>query len=234
MDLRLAQRTSETIMLTWLPVTLSQDGYSNGYKVCGYKVYVNGIYCTETTSACVDSASITMERLNSFGRRHDFSRMRFVVRTLSVLGESVDSNAVDIESDKSGATITGVGFRSEKDGSIPFHDAKQTVVVGNFASNCSEPRLNSHSELSENGVDPNPSYEEAIQSERCSNTVTDKGQESKDVISETTSLHSEHDRESAGTEETELDSEGKMKTVNWLNTKMRPKTSRLIPKFQRR
>ena len=100
-DLRLAQRTSDKIILTWLPVTLSQDGYSNGYKVSGYKVYVNDIFCLEIASACVDNAEISMERLRNLGRRHDFSRMRFVVRTLSVLGESVNSNVVDVGWDES-------------------------------------------------------------------------------------------------------------------------------------
>ncbi|XP_028400821.1 peripheral-type benzodiazepine receptor-associated protein 1-like [Dendronephthya gigantea] len=95
-DLRLSQRTSENVVLTWLPVTLSLDGYSNGYKVSGYKIYVNDIYCTEVVSACVDSITIPVEKLRNLGKRHDFSRMRFVVRTLSVLGESLDSNAVEI------------------------------------------------------------------------------------------------------------------------------------------
>lgn len=105
-NLRLEQQTLEKIILTWLPVTITPAGYSNGFKVSGYKVYVNGIYCTETDSSSVDSVSIPTERLCNLGKRHDFTRMRFVVRTLSVLGESADSNVVEIPSGETSYTNT--------------------------------------------------------------------------------------------------------------------------------
>lgn len=117
MNLRLERQTAEEIILTWLPVTISQSGYSNGFKVSGYKVYVNGIYCMETDSAAVDNVSITNERLRNLGKRHDLTRMQFVVRTLSVLGESADSNVVEVLSaETSGSTgklATGGRLHSE-------------------------------------------------------------------------------------------------------------------------
>ena len=117
MNLRLERQTAEEIILTWLPVTISQSGYSNGFKVSGYKVYVNDIYCMETDSAAVDNVSITNERLRNLGKRHDLTRMQFVVRTLSVLGESADSNVVEVLSaETSGSTgklATGGRLHSE-------------------------------------------------------------------------------------------------------------------------
>lgn len=116
-DLRLSQQTSDKIVLTWLPVTLSVDGYSNGYKVSGYKIYVNGVYCTETASACVDSTEISAEKLRNLVKRNGITRMRFVVRTLSIVGESVDSNFVDIESGIIGAEPSKINFIDTKEAS---------------------------------------------------------------------------------------------------------------------
>ncbi len=206
-DLRLAQRTAEKIVLTWLPVTLSQDGYSNGYKVSGYKVYVNGIFCTETVSACVDSVEISMEKLTNLGRRHDFSRMRFVVKTLSVVGESVDSNVVDIGSDESEDVTDGNAF-SEVGPTVEKSEAsvKETALVNN-------------SDLLEKDVGVDPSSSEAVRSEATFlNNVTnedncgenlEQASSSENSTSENTGLHSESDGKPSGSEGAELNSVGK-------------------------
>ena len=184
-NLRLAQRTLKDIVLTWLPVSLSEDGYSNGYKVSGYKVYVNGIYCTETVSACMDNVEISMERLNNLGRRHDFSRMCFVVRTLSVLGESVDSNMVDIGSEdfKNCPAEKGsneVGSSNEKDWTV--EKAKKVDMEDDYG------KLKSDSDI------------EVI----LPSIASDKCAEKLDSSSENTGQHSEADEKSNNSEEGEL------------------------------
>ena len=193
-DLRLAQRTSENIVLTWLPVTLSEDGYSNGYKVSGYKVYVNGIYCTETVSACVDNVEISVERLNNLGRRHDFSRMCFVVRTLSVLGESVDSNVVDVSSEDCG-NCADVKESSENGLSNKTDRIIEKASEADTEDDCQKLKSDSENEisLSSNLSDKDNSGEQAI----------------LNFSSENTRLHSESDENSNDSEEAELKSVSK-------------------------
>lgn len=217
MDLRLVQRTGEYIVLTWLPVTLSQDAYSNGYKVSSYKIYVNGIYCTETVSACVDSVEISMERLRNFGRRHDFSRMRFVVRTLSVLGESVDSNIVDIGSDESGglADVNGfseAGLADEKYRASANSEETAMANNTNLENDSAELERESNPDLLENDVGVSSSNNETFKSEAAfSNNVTDKVNcsENLEQTSGNAGQPSEPDGKSTGSEQGELNSLGK-------------------------
>ena len=197
---------SDKIILTWLPVTLSQDGYSNGYKVSGYKVYVNGVFCMEIVSACVDNVEISMEHLKNLGRRHDFSRMRFVVRTLSVMGESVNSNVVDVRWDES-QDLANLDACSE----VGITDEKRTTNSKEspklIKTDCAQLERNDNSGLLESDPRSVPSSSEASRSEAVlPNDVTDKDNDrenleqassSKDSASE---QHIEPNRTSLGSE----------------------------------
>ena len=87
---------SNSLDLNWIPVTITEKGTSNGARVTGYKVYINGFPCTEVTSPtadCVTAVSWMVER--AIKRSHS-NVLRVVVRTQSCEGESADSNEVEL------------------------------------------------------------------------------------------------------------------------------------------
>ena len=80
--------------MNWIPVTITEKGTSNGARVTGYKVYINGLPCTEVTSPtadCVTAVSWMVERAT---KKSHSDVVRVVVRTQSCEGESADSNEV--------------------------------------------------------------------------------------------------------------------------------------------
>lgn len=75
-------------------MTITEKGTSNGARVTGYTVYINGFPCTEVTSPtadCVTAVSWMVERAT---KRSHSDAVRVVVRTQSCDGESADSNEV--------------------------------------------------------------------------------------------------------------------------------------------
>jgi hypothetical protein len=165
----------------------------------------------------VDSVEISMERLRNFGRRHDFSRMRFVVRTLSVLGESVDSNIVDIGSDESGclADVNGfseAGLADEKYRASANSEETAMANNTNLENDSAELERESNPDLLGNDVGVSSSNNETFKSEAAfSNNVTDEVNcsENLEQTSGNAGQPSEPDGKSTGSEQGELNSLGK-------------------------
>uniref|UniRef100_A0A8C3FUW8 RIMS-binding protein 2 n=1 Tax=Chrysemys picta bellii TaxID=8478 RepID=A0A8C3FUW8_CHRPI len=74
------------LVISWLPVTIDAAGSSNGVRVTGYAVYVNGQRVTEVISPTAGSAIIELSQLEILQGSQKVS-----VRTVSPSGESVDS-----------------------------------------------------------------------------------------------------------------------------------------------
>uniref|UniRef100_A0A670KIR2 RIMS binding protein 2 n=1 Tax=Podarcis muralis TaxID=64176 RepID=A0A670KIR2_PODMU len=78
--------SAEFLIVSWLPVTIDAAGSSNGVKVTGYAIYINGQKVTEVASPTAGSISLAMSQLNMFQGSWKVS-----VRTVSPFGESEDS-----------------------------------------------------------------------------------------------------------------------------------------------
>ncbi|KAM6422704.1 RIMS-binding protein 2-like [Liasis olivaceus] len=78
--------SEEFFVVSWLPVTIDAVGSSNGVKVTGYAIYINGQKVTEVMSATAGSVSLAASQLGLFDGSWKVS-----VRTLSPVGESEDS-----------------------------------------------------------------------------------------------------------------------------------------------
>ncbi|XP_019394939.1 PREDICTED: peripheral-type benzodiazepine receptor-associated protein 1-like [Crocodylus porosus] len=76
----------DSLVISWLPVTIDAAGSSNGVQVTGYAVYVNGQRVTEVMSPITGSVLVELSQLEIFQVSQKVS-----VRTLSPYGESVDS-----------------------------------------------------------------------------------------------------------------------------------------------
>ncbi|XP_029768481.1 RIMS-binding protein 3C [Terrapene carolina triunguis] len=74
------------LVISWLPVTIDAAGSSNGVRVTGYAVYVNGQRVTEVISPTAGSAIVELSQLEILQGSQKVS-----VRTVSPNGESVDS-----------------------------------------------------------------------------------------------------------------------------------------------
>lgn len=96
LDVKASLGHANSLELNWIPVTITDKGTSNGARVTGYKVYINGFPCTEVTSPtadCVTAVSWMVER--AIKRSHS-ENLRVIVRTQSCEGESADSNEVEL------------------------------------------------------------------------------------------------------------------------------------------
>uniref|UniRef100_A0A8C4WHH2 Peripheral-type benzodiazepine receptor-associated protein 1 n=1 Tax=Gopherus evgoodei TaxID=1825980 RepID=A0A8C4WHH2_9SAUR len=71
------------LVISWLPVTIDAAGSSNGVRVTGYAVYVNGQRVTEVTSPTAGSAIVELSQLEMLQGSQKVS-----VRTVSSNGES--------------------------------------------------------------------------------------------------------------------------------------------------
>ncbi|XP_042310041.1 peripheral-type benzodiazepine receptor-associated protein 1-like [Sceloporus undulatus] len=74
------------LIISWLPVTIDKVGSSNGVKVTGYAIYINGKKVTQVMSPTAGSVSLAASQLLMF-----HGSWKVSVRTLSPFGESVDS-----------------------------------------------------------------------------------------------------------------------------------------------
>nr|XP_032620626.1 LOW QUALITY PROTEIN: RIMS-binding protein 3B [Chelonoidis abingdonii] len=74
------------LVISWLPVTIDAAGSSNGVRVTGYAVYVNGQRVTEVISPTAGSTIVELSQLEMLQGSQKVS-----VRTVSPSGESVDS-----------------------------------------------------------------------------------------------------------------------------------------------
>lgn len=78
--------SADFVVISWLPVTIDAAGSSNGVKISGYSIYINGQKVMEIMSPTAGTVSVEMSRL------HMFQGPRMVsVRTVSPVGESEDS-----------------------------------------------------------------------------------------------------------------------------------------------
>ncbi|XP_073168734.1 peripheral-type benzodiazepine receptor-associated protein 1-like isoform X1 [Lepidochelys kempii] len=78
--------SADILVISWLPVTIDAAGSSNGVRVTGYAVYVNGQRVTEVISPTAGSAIVELSQLDMLQGSQKVS-----VRTVSPSGESVDS-----------------------------------------------------------------------------------------------------------------------------------------------
>uniref|UniRef100_A0A8C3S834 RIMS-binding protein 2 n=1 Tax=Chelydra serpentina TaxID=8475 RepID=A0A8C3S834_CHESE len=78
--------SADILVISWLPVTIDAAGSSNGVRVTGYAVYVNGQRVTEVISPTAGSAIVELSQLEMLQGSQKVS-----VRTVSPNGESVDS-----------------------------------------------------------------------------------------------------------------------------------------------
>lgn len=93
------QPSSGGLEVTWIPVTITEKGTSNGARVTGYKVYINALPCTEVTSPLADSVAVAPWMVERSAKKSVDGLLRVTVRTQCVEGESVDSNKVEIPFD---------------------------------------------------------------------------------------------------------------------------------------
>lgn len=96
LDVEVTLGHSNSLDVNWIPVTITEKGTSNGARVTGYKVYINGFPITEVTSPtadCVTAVSWMVERAT---KRSHSEVLRVIVRTQSCEGESADSNEVEL------------------------------------------------------------------------------------------------------------------------------------------
>ncbi|KAL8197108.1 UNVERIFIED_CONTAM: hypothetical protein K2H54_011279 [Gekko kuhli] len=82
------------LVISWLPETIHPSGSSNGVKVAGYAVYINGQKATEVMSPTAGSVSLDISWRNVFQ-----GLQAVTVRTVSPVGESADSVPTLIPSD---------------------------------------------------------------------------------------------------------------------------------------
>lgn len=87
---------SNSLDVNWIPVTITEKGTSNGARVTGYKVYINGFPCTEVTSPTADCVTAVSWMVERAIKRNHSKVIRVVVRTQSREGESADSNEVEL------------------------------------------------------------------------------------------------------------------------------------------
>ena len=90
---------SNSLDVNWIPVTITNKGTSNGARVTGYKVYINGFLCTEVTSPTADCVTAVSWMVERASKRSDSGDLRVIVRTQSCEGESADSNEVALPVD---------------------------------------------------------------------------------------------------------------------------------------
>ena len=77
-------------------MTITEKGTSNGARVTGYRVYINGFACTEVTSPTADCVTVVSWMVERAVKRSRSDVLRLVVRTQSCEGESTDSNEVQL------------------------------------------------------------------------------------------------------------------------------------------
>ena len=153
------QGHSNSLDVNWIPVTITEKGTSNGARVTGYKVYINGFPCTEVTSPTADCVTAVSWMVERVVKRSHSDVLCVVVRTQSCEGESADSNEVVLPIDKfnfkvnqlikpKGAEAKELAQRTELSpgGSIEDHDDQEdSTHVANGVSASDEPRERSDS-----------------------------------------------------------------------------------------
>ncbi|XP_054851837.1 RIMS-binding protein 3C-like [Eublepharis macularius] len=78
--------SADVLVISWLPVTIDAAGSSNGVKVIGYAIYINGQKVTKIMSPTAGSISLEVSQIHMFQGPWKVS-----VRTVSLFGESEDS-----------------------------------------------------------------------------------------------------------------------------------------------
>ncbi|XP_072445626.1 peripheral-type benzodiazepine receptor-associated protein 1-like isoform X2 [Chiloscyllium punctatum] len=79
------------VMISWLPVTIDAAGTSNGVRVTGYAVYVDGQKIIEVASPTAGSVLVRSSQIQLLQISKELT-----VRTMSPYGESADSSPVRI------------------------------------------------------------------------------------------------------------------------------------------
>ena len=96
LDVKASLGLANSLDANWIPVTITDKGTSNGARVTGYKVYINGFPCTEVTSPTADGVTAVSWMVERAIKRSHSEVLRVIVRTQSCEGESADSNEVEL------------------------------------------------------------------------------------------------------------------------------------------
>ncbi|XP_041053463.1 peripheral-type benzodiazepine receptor-associated protein 1 isoform X8 [Carcharodon carcharias] len=86
-----ASPTPGIVLISWLPVTIDAAGTSNGVRVTGYAVYVDGQKIIEVASPTAGSVLVRPSQIQLLQISKELT-----VRTMSPYGESADSSPVKI------------------------------------------------------------------------------------------------------------------------------------------
>ncbi|XP_007538458.1 RIMS-binding protein 3A-like [Erinaceus europaeus] len=87
LDVLVEHHTSPGLLVvSWLPVTIDSAGSSNGVRVTGYAVYADGLKVAEVSDATAGSTLLEVSQL-----QRPLTCQKVSVRTMSLLGESLDS-----------------------------------------------------------------------------------------------------------------------------------------------
>eukprot|EP00794_Sanderia_malayensis_P014162 gene14162-15641_t len=93
---RSQSQVKPSILVSWLPVTITDIGTSNGSIVQGYAVYMNYAEVCRTESATDDHVVIPCDQLRHVSNDFTFKTMKFWVTSQSSNGESALSNIVSL------------------------------------------------------------------------------------------------------------------------------------------
>uniref|UniRef100_H9GJC3 TSPO associated protein 1 n=1 Tax=Anolis carolinensis TaxID=28377 RepID=H9GJC3_ANOCA len=152
--------SAEFLNINWLPVTIDAAGSSNGVKVTGYAVYINGWKVTEVMSPTAGSVSLETTQLPMF-----HGPCMVFVKTLSPYGESVGSvpaliPAALLDSTHSSLPIPVAEhddghIATASNASLPFHSHLSTSNEDNnftihFTSSCKESDPSTPVDVSQN------------------------------------------------------------------------------------
>ncbi|XP_068681070.1 peripheral-type benzodiazepine receptor-associated protein 1-like isoform X3 [Montipora foliosa] len=96
LDVKASLGHANSLDVNWIPVTITDKGTSNGARVTGYKVYINGFPCTEITSPTADGVTAVSWMVERAIKRSHSEVLHVIVRTQSCEGESADSNEVEL------------------------------------------------------------------------------------------------------------------------------------------
>ncbi|EDV22210.1 uncharacterized protein TRIADDRAFT_59211 [Trichoplax adhaerens] len=115
-----------SLYITWLPVTISANGKSNGTLVTGYTIYINGRKILTTPDPTADYLEISPKVVESI--LHGSSPYSVTVRTQSIRGESRSSAETIISNELINTLMSDlkVRYNGEKELLSPLSDKSRS------------------------------------------------------------------------------------------------------------
>ena len=110
-----ASHRQTSILISWLPVTITDIGTSNGAIVQGYKIYMNDNEAAIIDFPTSDHIELLASDLHEVLTDSKVDVIELWVKTQSSLGESIISNVVVLKMDKHLSNEIYRGERKVKD-----------------------------------------------------------------------------------------------------------------------